>query len=292
MIGKTNVGGGGSGSAWAYIAVTYPSGSTCSATNGSLTLSATGTSGLFVFQIPQPASTPEVWTVACANGTKTKSDTVSITTQYQVATVTLRYSRLPEGYQEVEYLQSSGTQYINTGTAPNGSPETWTTEIDISFMILQSAYCAVGGVYYGTSAHYALPYSSGSNFAFAFAADGVVAVGVSIQNVKHNVAINDSNHAVLLDNSTVGTFTNRVTYQQTVPLYLFAAYDTDSHNYINIGSMRIYEFVRKNNTTNEVIQRLIPCYRTSDNVAGMIDLVGGTFYTNAGTGTFTVGADV
>jgi hypothetical protein len=41
-----------------------------------------------------------------------------------------------------------------------------------------------------------------------------------------------------------------------------------------------------------VVRHMIPCYRISDNVIGMYDLIGKTFYTNAGSGTFTKGANV
>lgn len=37
---------------------------------------------------------------------------------------------------------------------------------------------------------------------------------------------------------------------------------------------------------------LIPCYRKSDNIAGMYDVVGNSFLTNIGTGSFTVGDPV
>lgn len=37
---------------------------------------------------------------------------------------------------------------------------------------------------------------------------------------------------------------------------------------------------------------LIPCYRKADNEAGMYDIVNNQFYTNIGTGEFIVGADV
>jgi len=37
---------------------------------------------------------------------------------------------------------------------------------------------------------------------------------------------------------------------------------------------------------------LVPCYRKSDNKPGMYDKVHNTFYTNVGTGDFTVGPDV
>lgn len=45
--------------------------------------------------------------------------------------------------------------------------------------------------------------------------------------------------------------------------------------------------------TNGALQRyFIPCYRKSDNVIGLYDLVTETFFTNSGTGTFTKGPNV
>ena len=41
-----------------------------------------------------------------------------------------------------------------------------------------------------------------------------------------------------------------------------------------------------------LVRDFIPCYRISDGVIGLYDKVSGKFYTNAGTGTFTKGADV
>ena len=40
------------------------------------------------------------------------------------------------------------------------------------------------------------------------------------------------------------------------------------------------------------IRSFVPCYRKSDNAIGLYDTVEGAFYTNAGTGAFTKGADV
>ena len=41
-----------------------------------------------------------------------------------------------------------------------------------------------------------------------------------------------------------------------------------------------------------IIRNLVPCYRKADSVAGLYDLVNNTFYTNQGTGEFTVGPDI
>lgn len=280
MIGKTNVGGGGSGSAWAYIGVTYPAGSTCSTTNGSTTLSAQGTSGLYVFQIPEPATTPETWTVSCTNGTKTKSATVSIGTQYQFETVTLRYSRLPEGYQEVEYLESSGTQYFDLGMYNNLA----NTEITLDFMLLAYAQArAVLGadnpsgntVYIGRPDGNSSPY----NMSYWYSTKRS---GTATLNERVEAVVNDDNGNILENNTIVGTAT--ISTSENTRLYLFGV---ASNSLVNA---RVYALSMRNKTTDSSIMNYVPCYRTSDNAAGFYDLTNNTFVT--GTGTFIVGADV
>ena len=54
---------------------------------------------------------------------------------------------------------------------------------------------------------------------------------------------------------------------------------------------KIYYFKIYDNNNN-LICDLVPCYRKSDGVIGMYDLVSDVFRTNLGTGTFTKGPDV
>lgn len=72
---------------YAVIGVTYPSGSTCTCTNGSKTLTAKDTSGKAIFVIPSAGT----WTVKAVKGSKSTSKAVSITAEGQVKTVTLAY---------------------------------------------------------------------------------------------------------------------------------------------------------------------------------------------------------
>lgn len=85
---------------YAVIGVTYPSGSTCTCTNGSKTLTAKDTSGKALFVIPYAGT----WTVKAVKGSQSASKAVSITADGQVATVTLVYELL---------LYDSGNQYTN-----------------------------------------------------------------------------------------------------------------------------------------------------------------------------------
>ena len=84
-------GGGGGGDVYAFILVSYPAGSTCTASNGTTTLTAGDTSGSWVFKLPTPASTPETWTVTCTDGVDTASATVSISTEGQSESIVLSY---------------------------------------------------------------------------------------------------------------------------------------------------------------------------------------------------------
>lgn len=73
---------------YAVISVTYPSGSTCTCTNGSRTLTAKDTTGKALFVIPAAGT----WTVKAVKGSQSASKAVEITTEGQVATVTLSYA--------------------------------------------------------------------------------------------------------------------------------------------------------------------------------------------------------
>ena len=80
---------GGIGNAYAVIGVTYPSGSTCTCTNGTKTLPAKDTSGSFLFLIPEAGT----WIVSCTDDDHPDgvSQTVNITAQYQTERVSLLY---------------------------------------------------------------------------------------------------------------------------------------------------------------------------------------------------------
>lgn len=87
MKGAIMLSGGGSDKLFAAIGVTYPAGSTVTCTNGTKTLKAKTTSGQWVFAIPEAGT----WTVTATDGTNTKSQSVSITSEGQLETVTLSY---------------------------------------------------------------------------------------------------------------------------------------------------------------------------------------------------------
>ena len=80
----------GEAAPYAVIGVTYPSGSTCTCTDGAKTLKLKNTSGQGLFLIPYAAT----WTVTAVSGSKSKSKAVSITAEGQVETVTLSFETI------------------------------------------------------------------------------------------------------------------------------------------------------------------------------------------------------
>lgn len=78
---------GGGSETYAFIIVTYPAGSTCTASDGTTTLTAPDTSGNWVCKVPNAGT----WTISATNGTYTASDAITITTEGQRESLELSY---------------------------------------------------------------------------------------------------------------------------------------------------------------------------------------------------------
>lgn len=71
----------------ATISITYPAGSTCTCSDGTTTLSAPDTSGTWTCIVPNAGT----WTAAATDGVESTSESVSITTDGQIAAIELSY---------------------------------------------------------------------------------------------------------------------------------------------------------------------------------------------------------
>lgn len=88
----------------------------------------------------------------------------------------------------------------------------------------------------------------------------------------------------------------RITYQHSIDDYtvtnnLFLLGQNYNGAYRGNAEKRITYFKYWDKDDN-LLRDMVPCYRRSDNVIGMFDKVSTTFFTNAGTGTFTKGNNV
>ena len=189
-------------------------------------------------------------------------------------------SRLPDGYTELEYIESTGTQYIDTGFKPNqdtrvvAEMQYVTTPTTHTFLFgcrtsTSSAYFAL--VYYYSSKVFRCDYNTKQ-----IQVAGVPTDKLSIDFNKNNFALNGATA-----NHTYATF------QSSANMTIFAVNTggaVGSHATARLYSFKIYD-------NGTLIRDFVPCTNTSGTV-GLYDMVNGIFYGNAGTGVFTAGVEV
>lgn len=181
---------------------------------------------------------------------------------------------LPVGYTRLAYIQSSGTQYVDTGFVPNQDTQ---FILDCERVTSNSADHFFG-VRTGTSAKEAFClyiYNSGWRFAYN---DHVAAYNGELS--KRNLIDSNKNITTINESLTLtGTYAK---FTASASALLFAMRSVSSG--ISYGEFRLYFCQIYDNGT--LVRDYIPCINASGAV-GLYDLVGKQFYGNAGTGVFT-----
>lgn len=199
--------------------------------------------------------------------------------------------RIPSEYQEVEYIESSGTQYINTGI--NASKD-----IGFAMNVRVKAYGSELGVLATTKStptpaiHYVLQAHNNALRLYLSTASGQIpnvfyyqTDTTTFHDVQYNV---DNDFKSYYDGELKGTSSATDTPDIPYPLVIFArSYNGAVRNF----SSCILKYLKLYNS-GVLVRDFVPCYRKSDDEIGMYDKVSKIFFTNQGTGTFTKGADV
>lgn len=173
------------------------------------------------------------------------------------------YYALPDGYTQLEYIASSGTQYINTGVLASDIKDSF---IDFQFVSVGDTELEVMAMYLNSSNILQCGWN-GTSF---ITGNGATYSQTSSPNARTTAKV-----------VPVGSPTYNV--------YLFAQNEKGTsvtrHCNAKIYSCSI-------STSNGLVRDFIPAKRNSDGVLGLYDLVNGVFYTNSGTGTFKAGAEI
>lgn len=198
------------------------------------------------------------------------------------------YVRIPlkpltiNDFQLVEYLESTGTQYVNTGINP-----TQNTKMELDAAFLGSAGTNVAGVRNAssdtTNRFGVISFGSANKLGAFFGAASVQ--GAAFDQARHSYTLDSS--ALIMDGTSYAV-TSGGTFACTYPITLGAW--NNGANGVECNSARIYSCKLYEN--GEMVRNFVPCYRKSDNVPGLWDKVENRFYTNAGSGSFTVGQNI
>lgn len=196
-------------------------------------------------------------------------------------------SQLPTEYQEVEYIQSSGTQYIDTGVVATSG-----FEIDIKINI-DTVTGSMAPILYAhePSEPYKrnfIAYTSSKKMEID-AGDKITQTSVTLTGNDVIKASNVENNFYLTVNGT--NYTPKVTTDASNLEYSGRTMHLLHGNGYDVGYTSGKVYYCKITVDGTLVRSFVPCYRKSDNVAGLYDLVNNVFYTNAGSGVFAVGAD-
>lgn len=184
---------------------------------------------------------------------------------------------LPEGYLRLNYLQSSGTQYINTGFKPNSNTR---AIFSILFGSIPSTDFGCFGARNAFQVEqFSLVFKRTGELLFQYENQSSIAGTLSINNY-HFIDINKN--VINLDgNLTTVTFAN---FQVSYPIVLFGMFQKTVHTSIvmtRMTSCKLYD-------NGTLIRDFVPCINPSGEY-GLYDAVNNQFYGNAGTGSFTGG---
>lgn len=201
-------------------------------------------------------------------------------------------SRLPFGHTEVQYIQSSGTQYINTGIVPTN---TTTINVDVqptsagtsTAKYIWSSYATVGSYAYRFDATFS---SSGVQVIFgrtSGAISGITKTLSSSSTARRMVLrLDAAEKTAKLDGDTQVSFSNNTLSSSMPSITLLSSSSFTTSNMVSgrLYSCSIY-------SSGSIIMEFVPCKNPSGEV-GLYDLVGGKFYGNSGSGSFSAGPSV
>lgn len=187
-------------------------------------------------------------------------------------------------YQKLEYIQSTGTQYIDTGFI--ATPNT-VVDIDFQFTEVSTLQQRLFGASTTNTSYlnYHMYINGAGAWAYSFI-DGSgnwATTNVTADTNKHHIRFNMPSGQFIIDNNSYAIASSTRTKTTETNMYIMNGAITGSPN----AKMKLYAF--KMYDKNELVRNMIPVKRKSDNAIGMYDTVTKKFYANAGTGTFTAG---
>ena len=204
-------------------------------------------------------------------------------------------NRVPSEYEEVAYIESSGTQYIDTGVYLNGDGNK--AEIEYEFdSSVEAGYKTLFGAQNNQNL---MTLYTGSGYACGNSTIGVV--GRITSNVytygHHTISFEMANNKAIyiLDNDTpkeisisASTFVD-TSLETRHQVALCSNNNGGNHNQMFKGKIYKFRFWKQGN----LIRDFIPVKKKSNNEYGMYDTVSQDFFGNAGTtGAFTGGNPV
>ena len=179
-------------------------------------------------------------------------------------------------YIELEYIQSTGTQYIDLDYTFNNNCK----------FILEGSNFSGLSVMHGsdlyTSRGAGISINAG-NLYWSYVGDMVIISSVTSSNLKYTIEI--QRNLVTVNNTVVSSDTSVNTTTTFTPIRLFRARPNNNYSSYKLYSFKIYE-------NDVLVKNYIPARSLLTNEVGLYETISEQWFYNAGTGTFIAGPEV
>lgn len=193
------------------------------------------------------------------------------------------WSAVPKEYQLLQYIQSSGTQYIDTGVTLNYARKKLQQTATAQYTTNNSnreLMGANGYGFWGKAANNKIESAVGN-------AVGITESALSKNTVTLITNPFDDNAIIFEVNSNRYQSRASTLADNDYACYLFALGGRDGAAASFFCNVKIYEYMIL--LDDVIVSHLIPVKRYSDDTLGMYDIITRNFLVNAGTGTFIAG---
>jgi hypothetical protein len=192
---------------------------------------------------------------------------------------------VPSGYSRLAYIESDGSQYIDTGV---GDSNGFLCIANVGYASLGGNWATLCGAQTGDPGGGSyrqgliMRYQDSSNYCAWYGASFVqTGIPLAVNSLAIHIIDTRSNYvlSVLPGGNYYGSGGSRTSYN----LFLFAMDVAGEANYFANGRI---DYLKLYNHSGQLVRDFYAAKRNSDNVLGLWDKVSQTFFTNDGTGTF------
>lgn len=194
---------------------------------------------------------------------------------------------IDDEYRRLQYIESTGTQYIDTGISYD-SNSMYNINCSVAVTSSETSFSSYsgwngGGIFGFFSQEWTHGYTP-VKFVGYFDIYKKTDINFIIEkNLSSNtimrISQGDSSSEISRNHTNIDNYTNL-----DYPIF---AYTNDSGGLEGYIKMKLWNM--KISVNGQNVRNFIPCIRKSDNEVGLYDLVGNKFYENNGTGNFEYG---
>ena len=213
-------------------------------------------------------------------------------TAQAVAALSLPVARAAEPrvqeYTRLEYIESTGSQYIDSGVS---APVGFTASMDFMFTQAASNYQCIIGSHEQAAPYYRNYFMANQNFSsWNMGAYDPHTWGQPLTNTMYSAEVctvhGDLRCSINGIDQNVGQFDSNPS-RSSRTLYVLANNYPDD---LQVAHARLYRM--SISVGGEMVRNFTPAKRAQDGAVGLLDSVTGSFFANAGSGSFTAGPEV